>query len=256
MQAGRGAYQTLVSGVTRHEIERAHGHLSEAQRAVVEQILASRDRVVALEGVAGAGKTTTLTAIRDAAEREGYRVEGLAPTSRAAHRLADAGITRTRCSAISSSRPTRRIGAAALCGRRMSLASTRQMHDLLHRLRTEDRVLLVETRASTTPSRPRPYHQLQKAGVETVRLDAIVRQQDPALKHAVEHLARGEIRAAVDELRQQGRVHEFTTRDERLGAIAQVFAQDPHDTLVVAPDHRSRRDLNDRITRSSSTPAK
>jgi len=41
----------------------------------------------ALEGVAGAGKTTALSAVRDAAEREGYRVEGFAPTSRAALRV-------------------------------------------------------------------------------------------------------------------------------------------------------------------------
>ena len=47
---------------------------------------------MALEGVAGAGKTTTLSAVRDAAEREGYTVEGFAPTSRAAQKLGDAGI--------------------------------------------------------------------------------------------------------------------------------------------------------------------
>ena len=45
-----------------------------------------------LEGVAGAGKTTSLAAVREAAEREGYRVRGLAPTSRAAHKLAESGI--------------------------------------------------------------------------------------------------------------------------------------------------------------------
>jgi len=45
-----------------------------------------------LEGVAGSGKTTSLAAIREGAERQGYRVGGLAPTSRAAHQLGEAGI--------------------------------------------------------------------------------------------------------------------------------------------------------------------
>jgi len=45
--------------------------LEREQRTAVEQILSSRDQVTALEGVAGAGKTTSLTAIREAAEREG-----------------------------------------------------------------------------------------------------------------------------------------------------------------------------------------
>jgi ATP-dependent exoDNAse (exonuclease V) alpha subunit len=122
------------------------------------------------------------------------------------------------------------------------------MHDVLHRLRTNDRVLLVgDTRQHHAVEAGRPYHQLQEAGVQTVRLDAIVRQQDPALKEAVESLARGDIQTAIEQLRDQGRVHEFTTRDDRLRAIAHAFVHDPDETLAVAPDHRSRRDLNERI---------
>jgi conjugative relaxase-like TrwC/TraI family protein len=249
MRAGRTAYPALVSGVTRHDIERTHPHLSEAQCHVVEQILASRDRVVALEGVAGGGKTTTLTAIRTAAERDGYRVEGLAPTSRAAHRLADAGIPAQTVQRhlLQLTDPGDRTPKLYVVDE-SSLASTRQMHDVLQRLRSDDRVLLVgDTRQHHAVEAGRPYHQLQEAGVQTVRLDTIVRQQDPALKEAVESLARGDIRTAVEQLREQGRVHEFTTRADRLGAIAHAFVQEPDATLVVAPDHRSRRDLNDRI---------
>ena len=76
MRSGRQAQPSLVSGVTRYEVEQAYPHLSEPQRAAVEQILATHDRIVALEGVAGAGKTTALTAVHDGAAREGYRVEG------------------------------------------------------------------------------------------------------------------------------------------------------------------------------------
>jgi conjugative relaxase-like TrwC/TraI family protein len=249
MRAGRGASRALVSGVTRYEIERAHPQLSETQRRVVEQILANRDRVVALEGVAGSGKTTTLTAIRAAAERDGYRVEGLAPTSRAAHRLAETGIpSQTLQRHLVQSPETGDRHPRLYVVDESSLASTRQIHDFLHRLRSNDRVLLVgDTRQHHAVEAGRPYHQLQEAGVHTVRLDAIVRQQDPALKRVVEHLARGDVRAAVEQLDQQGRVHQFTAREERLRAIAQAFVEDPDPTLVVAPDHRSRRDLNDRI---------
>ena len=48
--------------------------------------------MLALKGVAGAGETTALAAVRVGAKRESYRVEGFAPTSRAAQKLADAGI--------------------------------------------------------------------------------------------------------------------------------------------------------------------
>ena len=46
--------------------------------------------MVALEGVAGAGKTTALSAVRDA-QSAGYQVEGFAPTS-VQPRLGEAGI--------------------------------------------------------------------------------------------------------------------------------------------------------------------
>jgi len=44
-------------------IEEKHPHLSTSQRAAVEQILTSHDRITGLEGVAGAGKTPSLAAV-------------------------------------------------------------------------------------------------------------------------------------------------------------------------------------------------
>ena len=90
-----------------------------------------------LEGVAGAGKTTSLTAIREAAEREGYQVVGLAPTSRAAHKLAESGIE-----SHTLQRQLIRNEAPMMDRRRFfvidesSLASTKQMNEFFHRLHT------------------------------------------------------------------------------------------------------------------------
>jgi ATP-dependent exoDNAse (exonuclease V) alpha subunit len=67
--------------------------LNPAQRRSIEEVLTSRDRVHGLQGLAGTGKTTTLEAIREGAERNGYSVEGFAPTSRAAAQMRDAGIS-------------------------------------------------------------------------------------------------------------------------------------------------------------------
>jgi ATP-dependent exoDNAse (exonuclease V) alpha subunit len=83
--------------------------------------------------------------------------------------------------------------------------------------------------------------------MKTVRLDQILRQRDPDLKEAVGQLARGEIRAAVDSLDRQRRVHEFSNREERIAAIAREYARSPESTLVVSPDNRSRAEINLRI---------
>src|SRR5215472_13439046 len=90
MQAGQGRFPVPLA--MEQLVKNRLTHLSEDQRRAVLEILANQDQIVGLQGIAGAGKTTALAAIRSAAERQGYRVEGFAPTSRAAQQLEEAGI--------------------------------------------------------------------------------------------------------------------------------------------------------------------
>jgi conjugative relaxase-like TrwC/TraI family protein len=248
MRRGRGTASPLAAPDIRRDVENHYQHLSAHQRTAVAHILANTDQVQALEGVAGSGKTTVLGAVRDAAAREGYQVEGMAPTSRAAQKLGESGIpTTTLQQHLVQERPTPD-------GRRLyvldesSLASTVQMHQFLHRLPPKDRVLLVgDVRQHEAVDAGRPYHQLQEAGVTVTSLDHIVRQQDPQLKAVVEQLSRGEIPRALKHLEDQGRVHEIHDHTSRYHAIADVYVSHPTGTLVVSPDNQSRRDINDVI---------
>jgi conjugative relaxase-like TrwC/TraI family protein len=251
MRAGRNQHDPLVSPETLRQVEEKHAHLSFSQRAAVEQILSSQDKITGLEGTAGAGKTTSLAAIRDAAESEGYEVRGLAPTSRAAHKLSESGIESGTLQRHLHSEGGPGDGQTRLYVLdESSLASTKQLNQFLHRLQAQDRVLLVgDTRQHEAVEAGRPYHQLQEAGMQTVRLDEIIRQKDPALKEAVEHLARGDVWEAIRILDEQGRVHEFTDRTERLAEIAREYAREPKGTLVISPDNESRRELNTLIHR-------
>jgi len=91
----------LVDARIRIALEDRHPELNASQRRVVDQVFLSREKIVGLDGVAGAGKTTTLAVIREGAEAQGYKVEGFAPTSRAAQKLADAAMETSRCKSIS-----------------------------------------------------------------------------------------------------------------------------------------------------------
>ena len=116
------------------------------------------------------------------------------------------------------------------------------------RLNRNDRVLLVgDTRQHEAVEAGRPFAQLQEAGMRTAKLDEILRQRDPELKHAVEQLAQGQVGAAVQSLDRQGRVHEVKERAERMVAIAREYALSPDSTLVVSPDNRSRVEINRQI---------
>ena len=251
MRAGQNQHEPLVSSETWREVQEKYAHLSTSQRAAVEQIVSTQDKIMGLEGVAGAGKTTSLAAVHEAAEQEGYEVRGLAPTSRAAHKLAESGIE-----SETLQRHLRRDEQSDEGQKRLyvldesSLASTKQMNEFLHRLHGEDRVLLVgDKRQHEAVEAGRPYHQLQQAGMQTARLDEIVRQKDPALKEAVEQLARGDVFGAIDNLDQQGRVHEIVGREDRFSEIAREYARQPQGTLVISPDNESRRELNGLIHR-------
>jgi conjugative relaxase-like TrwC/TraI family protein len=249
MRGGQNQHAPIASFETRRKIEQDYTHLSESQRAAIDQILSSRDQVTALEGVAGAGKTTSLTAIREAAERDSYKVEAFAPTSRAAQKLGEAEIESSTLQRHLARSPEPYDGQKRLYVLdESSLASTKQMNDFLHRLKESDRVLLVgDTRQHEPVEAGRPYHQLQEAGIVTAHLDEIVRQKDPALRDVVEKLSRGQVKDAMEKLDAQGRVHEIVDRDERMATIAHEYVKQPEGTLVVSPDNQSRMELNQTI---------
>ncbi len=239
----------LVSPSLRIATEDRHTELSRAQRDVVDDIFVSREKIVGLDGLAGTGKTTTLAVIREGVEAEGYKVEGFAPTSRAAQKLAEAGIeTSTLQRHLARGVQTDTGEKKLYVLDESSLASTRQMHEFMERLHPKDRVLLVgDMRQHEAVEAGRPFAQLQEAGMRTMRLEEIVRQKDPELKQAVEQLARGQVGAAIDSLDRQGRVHEVKAHEERIAAIAREYAKSPESTLVVSPDNLSRTEINQRI---------
>jgi conjugative relaxase-like TrwC/TraI family protein len=143
MRAGRDIQPPLVTHVTRRDIRLAYQHLGEHQRAAVDQALGSHDQVQALEVVARSGRTTALTAVREAAQREGYDVEGSAPTWRGARTLSEAGIASTTLEELLVRRDDPSDRRLRLYVIDASLANTKQMNALLHRLTSRDRVLLV-----------------------------------------------------------------------------------------------------------------
>jgi conjugative relaxase-like TrwC/TraI family protein len=224
-----------------------HRHLNHAQKSVIEDVLSSPDRIQGIQGFAGSGKTTALTAIRTSVETQGYQVEGLAPTSRASRQLNEAGVHAGTLQGFLA----RAANQDAAGQKRLyfvdesSLASTNQMREFLARIGANDRVLLIgDIRQHQGVEAGRPFEQLQEAGMRTAKLDEIVRQQDPALKSAVELLATGQVSAALDALQQQGRVKEIPSREDRIRTIAKSYIESPENTLIVSPDNASRREMN------------
>jgi ATP-dependent exoDNAse (exonuclease V) alpha subunit len=239
----------LVEGKIRIETEERHPELNAGQRQAVDEVFLSREKIVGLDGVAGAGKTTTLAVVREGAEQAGYKVEGFAPTSGAAKKLGEAGIdTKTLQAHLAQGQRADTGEHRLYVMDESSLASTKQMHEFVSRLHPNDRVLLVgDTRQHESVEAGRIFAQLQDAGMKTVKLEEIVRQRDPELKQTVEQLARGQVGEAIAGLERQGRIHEVPGHEDRIAAIAKEYAKSPDNTLVVSPDNRSRAEINQAI---------
>jgi hypothetical protein len=121
----------------------------------VEEIFLSRERVVGLDGIAGAGKTTTLAVVREGAESTGYKVEGFAPTYRAAQTLGGAGIESMTLQMHLVRGQRADTGEHRLYVLdESSLASTRQMHEFIERLHRTTGYCWWATLASMNRSKP------------------------------------------------------------------------------------------------------
>src|SRR5438105_40936 len=243
---GNDARQTVDAIAERQQLK-----LNENQRAAVEVILTSRDQIIGLQGGAGTGKTTALSVLREAAEKEGYEVRGFAPTTRATKQLAESGIqSETLQKSI-----RRRQEKAANRNRlfvldESSLASTRNLHKFFARLQSSDKVLLVgDSRQHQAVEAGTPFEQFQNHGMTTVKLSEIVRQRKPELKRTVEKLSAREMRQAIDSLEQQGRIVEILNAKQRLKTIASAFCESLENALVVSPRNRERVQLNSLIHR-------
>jgi conjugative relaxase-like TrwC/TraI family protein len=253
MQQGQQNAEPMMRQEDASAHARTREFLNPAQQRAIEEVLISQDRIHGLQGLAGSGKTSALASIREGAEQSGYAVEGFAPTSRAAGQLRDAGIPADTLQGFLARGGVER-NAGDPNARHLymvdesSLASTRQMQSFLEKIGPQDRVLLIgDIRQHQGVDAGKPFEQMQEAGMRTSQLDQIVRQKDPELLRAVEHLSRNETATGVQLLQQQGRISEIPDRQQRIEAIAKDYVARPENTLIVSPDNASRRDINDAV---------
>ena len=245
---GQGASAPMLSTAAAERQATSREFLNEAQQTAIREVLTSADRVHGFQGLAGTGKTSTLAAIREGAEQGGYKVEGFAPTSKAAGQLREAGIEANTLQSFLARQKDADPSRHLYMLDESSLASTRQMRAFLEKIRPEDRVLVIgDTRQHQGVDAGRPFQQMQEAGMQTSKLDTIMRQKDPELLRAVQYLATNETEKGIALLSQQGRVTELARAPERIAAIARDYAAKPENTLIVSPDNRSRQQINEAV---------
>ncbi|MEM1308329.1 MAG: MobF family relaxase [Cyanobacteria bacterium P01_H01_bin.153] len=208
----------------------------------------TRDRIIAWQGVAGAGKSCALNQFRRIAESQGHTVRGFAPSAEAAKSLGD-----------SAQIQQPETVATLLCGQpqeipsqfpeiwvvdEAGLLSAKDALALLTKAQEHQaRVILVgDTRQLSAVEAGNPFKSLQQAGMATAYLNQSLRQKHQQIKTGIDLIAEGKIAEGIYQLKSY--IHQVSSEEARAQAIAQDYlALSPEErqkTLLLAGTNRER----------------
>jgi hypothetical protein len=172
MRAGHDALPA-VHQASAPELRDRHPNLGEEEHAVLERVLRSRDKIIALQNLPGPGRTATLDAVCREAERAGYRVIDH-PTD-STHQTHSIHPTNDQRLTTISAHPTLFVLPD------WNLTRTRQVHDFLQHLGRGDRVLMVGNNGPAwSAGSDRPYRRLLDSGM--LEVGGETRAAAPALR--------------------------------------------------------------------------
>ncbi|KKW92503.1 MobF family relaxase [Sphingobium chungbukense] len=221
----------------------------EQEQALVE-IATSRDRLTAVHGVAGAGKSTLVGVLKVAAE-PGTRFTALAPTSSAAGNLGDsARITSRTVASLLASGGRGLTPSDVLVLDEAGQLGTRQALRVLEISRASGArvIFLGDNRQTGAVEQGKAFWLMQRLGLPTAQLTESVRQETRAMKMAVTAARSGDYAAsltALDKVASGG-----TAEDLAKGLVrdwTRLSADSRATTNILVLDNATRLIVNSRI---------
>jgi len=249
VEVGRGKFEEIGKGKTWKPSGSAVA-INEEQAAAVEHVLRSRDLVTAVRGVAGSGKTTMLDqAVRAIADLSGLDVMAFAPSASATEVMRKHGFksAETVQRLLADPELERLASGKILLIDEAGFLSVREMRRLLSFAVSNNCRLILsgDSRQHHSVERGDALRILEKsAAVASAALTKIFRQQIPALRAALEDLARGKTEEGFDRLDRFGVIREIEKTDERIRAICDLHIEalkEKQSSLIVAPTHGEGR---------------
>jgi conjugative relaxase-like TrwC/TraI family protein len=230
----------------------ARSSLSDEQRAMVERLCRSGDRVTVVAGKAGTGKTYALAAAREAWQASGHPVLGVAVARRAANHLqADAGIATTSVAALLAGldREGGLPHRAVLVVDEAGMVATRQIAKLLDAVERSDGklVLVGDHRQLQELEAGGTFRALVHRGL-AVQLTENRRQHENWERRALDQLRDGQPEAAIPQYVARDRVHIGDTSDQARHRLASDWRAAPanEDAVMIAQRRTDVADLNRR----------
>lgn len=225
----------------------ASSRLTVGQRAAVELITATPNRVVGIQGYAGTGKSHMLEQAKGLAEEHGYRVVAIAPYSAQVRALRELGVEAKTLASFLAAREKPLDPRTVLVIDEAGTVPTRQMEQALKLAeQAEARVVLLgDTRQTKAIEAGRPFDQLQDAGMQTTAMKEIQRQKDPALREAVALAAKGDAQASLARIQGVSEIRDDHARRVAIAAdYSRLAPEERARTIVLAGTNEARREIN------------
>jgi conjugative relaxase-like TrwC/TraI family protein len=219
------------------------GELTDEQRKALEHVLVSRDLVMDVSGIAGAGKSHLLKQVEGAAVSVGKSVAILSPTDASVKDLRKAGF-QARTFQGSQLRPE--CGDVLVIDEASMLSVPQMLWLVKHARKNGCKVLLAGDSAQhRSIERGDALRILEQSGtVRYVELTQTQRQKVPALKAAIEDLKAGRLQAGWEKLEHYGVIKEITDGLElRQRAVEQHLEalRIGKTSLMISPRHDEAR---------------
>lgn len=219
------------------------GIVSEDQARAIEGMLCAKDAVIALRGVAGAGKTTSLAIFNAAARSAGFQTLYLAPTVKAVDVLRGEGFedAMTVAAFLADPRTQSEVdGQTVIVCDEAGMLSSRQGESLLQVVsRSRARLVAVgDARQHSSVEAGDWFRILEtQSQMTTFELSQIQRQKEHPYRSATTLMAKGQVRAGLQMLDDLGWIRETSSPET---AIANDFLNawdSGADHIAVAPTH-------------------
>jgi conjugative relaxase-like TrwC/TraI family protein len=250
VQDGKGRFKPLGSG----KYQFVNPKLSDEQRNAVLHVLQSTDRVTAVRGGAGTGKTTMMRETVAAIESTGQKVFTFAPSAEASRGVlrSDAGFANAETveALLQNSKLQAQVRGQVIWIDEAGLLSVRTLARVVDFAEKENcRIILSgDTAQHRAVERGDALRLLERhACLQAAELTQIRRQKADAHKAVVADLRAGNLENAFNRLNRLGMLREMDAdkRHEALAADYVIAVKKGKSALVISPTHAE----GERVTR-------
>ncbi|MCB2061907.1 MAG: conjugative relaxase [Novosphingobium sp.] len=192
-----------------HFAQEANGFtLNPGQEAAGRMMFASADRTIAIQGIAGAGKSSMLAPAARLFEAQGRKVMGLAVQNTLVRQLErDTGIASMTVARflkayggdVSNATRTEMAGSVLVVDEASMLANADQLKliEVANRLDVARLVLIGDARQLGAVDAGKPFALAQDSGIETARMDENVRARDDTIRDVAKAAQAGDVTKAM-----------------------------------------------------------